>query len=159
MPEPFPPVGMPPAVWGPILWTTMHIVTLGYSETPTEHEQKAAIEFFESLVYMIPCPICKEHYKMILEKHPVAEAVKSRSDLANWVFMIHNKVNEQLGKPQFTMEQYLQNLQVFSKMKRFQMPPPEQIVPHSLPIHGAIGLLAGVGIGAAALYLYQKYTR
>ena len=147
---------MSPSVWGPIVWGTMHIVTLGYSDSPTEQEKKAAIEFFESLVYMIPCPICKEHYKMNLEKNPVRNAVGSRDDLANWAFDIHNTVNEQLKKPKITMEQYVNNLNKLSNMSAIQIPPQPEAPNHALPLLTGIGLLVGVGIGAAGLYYYQK---
>ena len=156
MPEPFPPIGMSPSVWGPILWMTMHIVTLGYSDVPTEQEKKAAIEFFESLVYMIPCPICKEHYKMNIEKFPVDAAVGSRNDLANWVFMIHNTVNEQLGKPKITMQQFIKNLTLLSNQAKTTFPQQQPVPTHSLPLLTGLGLLAGIGIGAAGLYYYQK---
>ena len=163
MSKPFPQIGMSPSVWGPILWTTMHIVTLGYSDKPNDSEKKAAIDFFESLVYMIPCPICQEHYKMNLEKFPVQAAVNSRDDLANWVFMLHNEVNKQLDKPEFKMEQYIKNLKTLSNMSAFKIPPKDtvaNVLPLvenvSLPLVTSIALLAGVGIGAAGLYYYQK---
>jgi hypothetical protein len=156
MAKPFPSIGMSPAVWGPIVWTTMHIVTIGYSEMPTEEEKKAAIDFFESLVYMIPCPICREHYKMILEKHPVKNAVGSRDELADWAFMIHNEVNEQISKPKITNEQYIKNLKALSDLESFKIPPQKEMPTHSLPLLTGIGLLVGVGIGAAGVYYYQK---
>lgn len=155
MSEPFPPIGMSPSVWGPILWKTMHIVTLGYPEKPTEHDKKAAVDFFESLVYMIPCPICKEHYKMTLEKHPIASATGSRTELVTWAFVIHNKVNEQLQKPQLTLEQYIQTLRVLSSQKQIQLPPVEEPKPtQSIPLLTGIGVLLGAGIGATAMYYY-----
>ena len=43
-----------PAVWGPILWTTIHIVALGYPKEPTFSEKRAAKEFYESLTHLIP---------------------------------------------------------------------------------------------------------
>ena len=34
------PIHMPPQIWGPIFWATMHIASLGYSDTPTERQKK-----------------------------------------------------------------------------------------------------------------------
>ena len=85
----FPPLGMSPAVWGPIFWSTMHIVSLGYSNTPTEEEQRAATQFYESLAYVIPCPICKDHYRHFLQEMP--PTVNNRDALVAWVFTIHKK--------------------------------------------------------------------
>ena len=156
MVKPFPAIGMGPPVWGPIIWTTMHIVTIGYSEMPTEEEKKAAIDFFESLTYMIPCPICREHYKMNIEKNPVKNAVGSRDELVNWAFDIHNTVNTQLKKPTITFDQFIQNITAFSKLDSLLLPPKKEEINHSLPLLTGIGLLVGVGIGAAGLYYYQK---
>jgi len=96
-PKSFPPIGMGPETWGPIFWTTMHIVTLGYSATPTSEEKAGAAAFFNSLQTMIPCPICREHYVGFLRESPVESAVESRDALVAWAFVLHNKVNRRLG--------------------------------------------------------------
>jgi hypothetical protein len=140
----------------------MHIVTLGYPEIPTEEDKGAAIHFFESLVRMIPCPICQEHYRITLEQYPVAPATGSRTELAIWAFTIHNKVNEQLNRPQFTMQQYIESLQLLSKEKQIRLPPeatppPEKkpVAPtQSVPLFTGIGILLGAGVGATAMYYY-----
>lgn len=153
----FPLIGMTPSVWGPIIWTTMHIVTLGYSPVPTDQEKKAAIEFFEALVYLIPCPICRIHYKSNLEAKPIRNAVNSRNELIVWVFQMHNEVNKHLKKPELTMEQFIKHLSELSNKDSLQIPPPEAN-PHSMPLMLGIGMLLGVGLGAAGLYYYKKNT-
>ena len=153
----FPLIGMMPTVWGPILWTSMHIVTMGYSPVPTEQEKQGAINYFESLAYMIPCPICRIHYKEHLKKHPVKEAVSSRNDLIMWVFNVHNEVNKQLEKPVITIEQFIKNLTILSNLESFQIYKPAENK-HTLPLMLGIGVLLGVGIGAAGLYYYKKNT-
>jgi hypothetical protein len=104
----FPPIGMSTNIWGPILWNAMHIVSLGYSETPNDEEKQSAIHFYNSLKSMIPCPICRHHYSLILKDDPVEKAVESRTTLVLWLFNIHNKVNEQLGKPVLSWEKYIE---------------------------------------------------
>lgn len=162
----FPQIGMGPSIWGPILWSTMHIVTLGYSTQPTEEEKQAAINFFESLIVMIPCPVCRAHYKMFLDKDPVKDHVSSRSELIYWVFMIHNKVNTQLNKPEITLEQFIQSLLTLADREELKLPPQTQkpvessMEKHmdSMPLFVGIGLLAGIGIGAAGIYYYNKHS-
>lgn len=147
----FPPIGMSPAVWGPIFWTTMHIVSLGYSPKPTEEEQYAATAFYNSLAHTIPCPICRTHYSMFLKSMPVEEAVGSRDELIQWVFTIHNKVNTQLGKKEITFEQYIQTMQRLSEKDSIQ-------IGSSSPSAANILAYAGIGalLGAAGFYFYQK---
>jgi hypothetical protein len=142
MSQRFPMIGMSPDVWGPYFWTTMHIASLGYSPHPTEQEQKAAIAFYESLKYMIPCPICRDHYSYLLESRPIAQAVGSRDALVAWVFDIHNSVNQQLGKPEITFDAYIQSMTALSKR------------PFSIDMLG-MGLLIGSALGIA-YYFYQK---
>jgi hypothetical protein len=147
----FPQIGMSPAVWGPIFWTTMHIVSLGYSPKPTEEEQYAATAFFNSLSNTIPCPICRTHYKMCLKSMPVENSVGSRDELIQWVFTIHNKVNEQLGKKEITFEQYIQNMQRLSEKDSIQIGSSSPSVAH---IFAYVGI--GALLGASGFYFYQK---
>ena len=104
----FPPMGMSPDVWGPIFWHTMHIVSLGYNPEPSKQEQDDAIRFYKSLETMLPCGICRAHYSEFLREMPVEQAVGSRDDLIYWVFRLHNKVNVNLGKREFTFDEYIQ---------------------------------------------------
>ena len=93
------PLASPPSVGGPFFWHTMHLAALGYSATPTLPEKRAAKEFYESLQYMIPCPLCKTHYAEFLKQYPITPSLDSRMDLFRWTVQIHNAVNESLGKP------------------------------------------------------------
>ncbi len=97
----------PPSVWGPFFWHTMHIVALGYSKNPTYTDKKCAKEFYESLAFLLPCSICREHYKEYLQEKPISTFLDSRTDLIKWTVQIHNKVNKMLGKPEWTLEEVL----------------------------------------------------
>jgi Erv1 / Alr family len=97
----------PPSVWGPFFWHTIHIVALGYSKTPTYTDKKCAKEFYESLAYLLPCSICREHYRDHLTKYPITTFLDSRTDLIKWTIMIHNHVNKMLGKVEWTLQEVL----------------------------------------------------
>jgi hypothetical protein len=88
----------PPAVWGPFFWHTIHIVALGYPKDPSYGDKKAAKEFFESLVFLIPCPICREHYSQHLQRMPISPHLDRREDLFRWTVQLHNEVNKATGK-------------------------------------------------------------
>ncbi len=90
---------MPPEVWGPFFWHTIHIVALGYPEKPTYAHKKAAKEFFESLQYLLPCEVCRKHYSQNLTVMPITPHLDRRQDLLKWTIEIHNRVNQQLQKP------------------------------------------------------------
>jgi len=77
-------------------------VALGYPKSPTYTDKKCAKEFYESLAFLIPCAICREHYKEHLSKNPLTPYLDSRKDLLKWTIDTHNAVNKMLGKPEWT---------------------------------------------------------
>lgn len=97
----------PPTVWGPFFWHTIHIIALGYPKNPSYADKKSAKEFYESLAFLLPCSICKEHYKSHLQRNPITPYLDSRTDLMKWTIQIHNEVNKMLGKPEWTMEEII----------------------------------------------------
>lgn len=97
----------PPSVWGPFFWHTIHIVALGYPKNPTYTDKKCAKEFYEALAFLLPCSVCREHYKEYVQEKPISTFLDSRTDLIKWTIQIHNKVNKMLGKPEWTLEEVL----------------------------------------------------
>ena len=145
-------IALPPSTWGPIFWNTIHIVALGYSLTPSDEEKQAAKHFYESLAYLIPCPICRVHYKSHLEELPVEPALGTRSDLIEWTWRIHNKVNVELGKPEITINQFLDHI---ASLK----PPAQQCCDVSSKykwITAAGVLLGSVAVGCLMLSFSRK---
>jgi hypothetical protein len=140
---------MSPSVWGPIFWTTMHIVTLGYSPNPSQEEKIAASSFFNSLAHVIPCPICKTHYQHFLKEVPVENVVGSRDELINWCFELHNKVNEKLGKHAISFDQFIANMRSLSNMTHVELPP-------SSSTSMFVGALAIAGLFGIGYYVYLK---
>jgi len=109
---------LPPSVWGPFFWHTIHITALGYSKTPAYADKKSAKEFYEALAHLIPCPICKDHYKDFLTKHPLTPFLDSRTDLIKWTIMLHNHVNQLTAKPEWTLEEVLAYYERLGKRNR-----------------------------------------
>jgi hypothetical protein len=99
---------IPPEVWGPFFWHTIHIVSLGYPQEPTYSDKKAAKEFFESLTVLIPCPMCREHYASHMVKLPIGPSLDSRKDLFRWTVELHNEVNVMLGKRKYSETEVIQ---------------------------------------------------
>lgn len=147
-------IGMAPTVWGPLFWTTMHIVTLGYSPTPTNEEKEAVIKFFRSLEFVIPCPICRAHYSKFIKDDPVENHVGSRDALIKWLFDVHNNVNTQLNKPVLTWEQYIEQVKKLHNMSALTFY--EQ--PNSI-LTIALAAVAGVVVGVTATYAYNHYVK
>jgi hypothetical protein len=70
-------------------------------------ERRALIRIFKSLVKVIPCPSCKEHYEVYLKEHPVDKTIlvipygELNTYVKTWFWELHNWVNESLGRPLF----------------------------------------------------------
>lgn len=149
----FPQIGMGPDVWGPLFWSTMHIVTLGYSETPSKEEQEAAVQFFNSLAIVIPCPICREHYAHFLETSPVNIAAKSRTELIHWLFILHNNVNVQLGKRKISWEEFI------ATMSKLRDKGSVNILAESsnASLHPAAWITGGILLGVVGYYFTYNH--
>lgn len=101
---------MNPKIWGPAGWLFLHSIAFGYPDNPTKQDKKAALDFFYSLQYLLPCKTCSELYKRDLKslskEQSLETAVESKKNLIKWVNLIHNKVNQNLNKKQYTDEEY-----------------------------------------------------
>lgn len=141
-------ISLPTNVWGPIFWNTLHIVTLGYPVHPTEEDKMGARKFFESLQTVIPCPICREHYKSHLAEMPVDEALHSRSALIQWGWELHNRVNEMLGKPAISVDQFLDHIRSLNQ--------PNKSSYKELSTTFVVGILVGAGAYVAYKSVAKK---
>jgi len=85
-------------VWGPHAWVFLHSVANTFPLRPTHAQKEQYRQFFDTLVYVLPCKICREHYAQWLRREPIALAVNSRSRLQAWISELHNHVNSRLEK-------------------------------------------------------------
>ena len=93
---------MDPKIWGASAWLFLHTITFNYPNNPSIEDKKNFHQFFDSLKYTIPCPLCKEHYKENLKKNPIK--LNSKEELIEWLFDIHNTVNESKGTKIYSHE-------------------------------------------------------
>lgn len=97
--------GMMTKVWGPTSWIFLHSVTFGYPEQIDENNKdhinrkKNMKTFFNSLVYVLPCNLCRESSAAYLRQTPIESHLNSRRDLVRWLYNFHNLVNKKLGTP------------------------------------------------------------
>jgi hypothetical protein len=148
---------VPPTVWGPFFWYTIHIAALGYPNEPNYAEKKAAKEFYESFSHIIPCPVCKEHYAKYLAENPLTPHLDTRKDLFEWTVRIHNLVNKSLNKPEVTPLEAVQWLSVLGQRGRSPVwtPQDNEAVNMKSMLIGA-GLTTGiVCLAVGAYYIYK----
>ena len=98
---------MNPEVWGPPAWTFLHSITINYPHNPTQEEKTQYFNFFDNLKNVLPCCICKEHYKRYLEEYPLLDNIDSKDKLIRWLINIHNKINVMNGKKEWTFQEVI----------------------------------------------------
>jgi hypothetical protein len=98
-------MGFSPLQWGRQGWHFIHAVALGYSNTPTEEEKKAASDFINSLTIILPCIHCATNFKEKIEKYP--PRLDNSKDFFEWTVDIHNEVNKENGKDVLSYNQAL----------------------------------------------------
>ena len=96
---------MDPNIWGSHAWLFLHTITLNYPENPTKFDKEHYKNFFENLSHVIPCDVCRDHYKQNIRKHPIQ--LESKESLAKWLHNIHNLVNVKNNKDEFEYEEFI----------------------------------------------------
>jgi len=147
-----------PKVWGPFFWHTIHIAALGYPQNPTYTDKKAAKEFFESLQWMLPCSVCRDHYAKHIVENPISTFLDKRADLFRWTIDIHNAVNESLKKPKWTEQEVLAYYNRLGKRDRSPVWTKEDMKEVDLQsfVRGMVFGSVGIGGVAASIWLLNK---
>lgn len=78
--------------WGPPCWILLHSLAEIY--TPS---QKSTYKlFFNNLKNVLPCIYCRVSFTEYTEALPIDGFLGSKQDLCNWLYKIHNMVNNKL---------------------------------------------------------------
>lgn len=93
------------STWGNNFWNTLHYVTLGYPENnPTFHVKEAAFRFMESLPFLLPCTLCRQHladtYQTEMPLHPHVFA--SRQNFGTYVVNLRDFIKSRHVCPGIT---------------------------------------------------------
>ena len=91
--------------WGEYMWHTIHFVSLGYPNNPSDIDKTNYKNFYENLQNVLPCDECAKHLEQNLKKLPVTNYLSSREKLFEWTVLIHNKVNKKLGRREWNVKE------------------------------------------------------
>ena len=99
---------MDPKIWGPSAWKFLHCITIGYPDCPSYKDKQNIKQFFANLHTILPCDVCKLHFKNHFAKHPLTDKILcNKKELFRWLVDIRNYVNVQLKKPTISYEDVL----------------------------------------------------
>ena len=84
--------------WGPSGWKLLHLITYGYPDKPSFQDRIDYGLFFNSLKCLLPCKYCRKSLIKFYRQLPIEEHLSSKTTLTEWLYHIHNKVNNKLRR-------------------------------------------------------------
>ena len=111
-------MGMNPKIWGPALWTSLICIVNNYSDNPTIDEKNDYRKFFLSLGHVLPCEDCRKNYCDHIKIIPIDNYLDGKPALMNWLWLVHNQVNDFCGKARITQSQFIDKYSTGNKTMR-----------------------------------------
>jgi len=99
-------MGLDSKVWGPPMWFFLHTTAICYPLHPNAVTKKKIYDFFQNLHLFIPIEPMASNFSKLLDEYPIAPYLDNRESLVRWVWFIHNKINQQLEKPQISLNDF-----------------------------------------------------
>lgn len=93
--------------WSKSFWTMIHCLASWYPvKTYRNSIQWLSYKnFILSLVYILPCPVCREHFKENIKNiNSVDNYLHSRDSLFRFTYELHSLVNKQIGDVNISYE-------------------------------------------------------
>lgn len=114
-----------PKLWGAPFWICMRKIAERYPiSSPAQEVSTAAKAYYESLMFLLPCGTCREHYASLLSKYPVN--VTNRDGLMGWVELIKKEVDKDVAARRGPPPQH--SAQAFRRLV------PSKILPNQRPL-------------------------
>ena len=98
-----------PEIWGPHYWFFLRTIVLTYPKYPNSITKKKYYTFFQNLTLFIPNKEISNNYEKLLNIYPLNPYLNNRESLCKWLWFINNKINENLGKPQVSIDNFYIN--------------------------------------------------
>lgn len=118
--------GFMTTIWGPMLWSFLHMVSMNYPVNPTKDDIEHYYTFFTSIQHILPCGPCRRNAQSNLATFPLVREIHmaSRLALSRWVFDFHNIVNKMIGKTfELDFDEMRDRMELFrAKCSRKQTP-------------------------------------
>lgn len=88
--------------WGQYAWYTIHLLTLMYNPSENKKFYKG---FIEHIGNALPCPVCRNHFKLRATKPIINKLLESQDIMVNWFHELHNHLNLVLGKKKLSLKE------------------------------------------------------
>lgn len=95
--------GMQTAIFGPVFWTSIHLVSFNYPVKPTAEQKRQYKEWLLATGNVLPCRYCRDNFgknvETALEGADYDSAFASRDSFSRFCHRLHQQVNIMLNKP------------------------------------------------------------
>jgi hypothetical protein len=87
------------SVWGPLMWTYLHIMSFNYPIHPSEEDKTHYRDFIINLQYVLPCKYCRINLTNNFKTKPLDMChMKNRETFSRYIYDLHETVNKMLHK-------------------------------------------------------------
>jgi len=97
-----------PKEWGTVLWNVVHTICEHLGTNTNITIQQDEIRYFKAfqnkLFYILPCKICRNHYKEYLKNIKNVKYTELKSYAREYFFELHNKIRSSKGEELFKKE-------------------------------------------------------
>ena len=114
-----------PNVWGPHYWFFLHTIAESYPLHPNDVTKKKYYDLIHNLPLFIPNDEIGNFFSKLLDKYPVSPYLTNRDSFVKWMHFIHNRVNEDMNKPE--QEDYKCIDDYYDNYKKVDLTPLEQL--------------------------------
>lgn len=105
---------MEPKIWGKYMWTSLHVIALGFPDQPSDKDKANYKHFYTNFWNVIPCQKCADNYLRHLQELPAIDDFLTDSNtLFQWTVDLHNVVNKELRKRTYT---YKEAHEIFARL-------------------------------------------
>jgi len=84
-----------PRLWGKSTWEFLDTIVATYPhEKPSLEHRDAVFTLMDSLAVLLPCPLCREHYKDFRKRNSLSEALNSRDSFIDFYYNFQKEIAE-----------------------------------------------------------------
>ncbi len=86
--------------WGPKVWNILRWFAIGLGPVIPPDLQQEAKAFYRSLMFMLPCHECRDHYTGLWTQYPIDQYLTGSEKLLEWIAVIHDQVTKRIKQQQ-----------------------------------------------------------
>mgnify|MGYP002635082508 CR=1 FL=1 len=103
--------GMQTSIFGPVLWTGIHMISFNYPVSPSLERKEAHADWILSLGKVLPCKHCRDNFESnmreagwVFSSPPSDQScLRGRDSFSRFCYDFHNVVNRALGKGEYEL--------------------------------------------------------